>query len=254
MSNVQKEEEYYTKKLSADRLQQCYAVANPRIQQFLDEEIQHVVSIAKRWREKEKEKGKKDGDDDEGPRVLVLGCGYGREVPPIARESSFVVGIDISPYNIALAKEIQQKEKDFPSNIEYQEMNALHLSFEDETFDIVVCIQNGISAFHIDQKSLIKESLRVLSSKRGGIALFSSYSEKIWDARLEWFYAQSSAGLLGEIDKEKTKNGLIVCKDGFTATTVGPDQFLSLCQGIEGIDVKTLTVDDSSVFCEISKK
>jgi 2-polyprenyl-6-hydroxyphenyl methylase/3-demethylubiquinone-9 3-methyltransferase len=130
-------------------------------------------------------------------------------------------------------------------------MDAVNLEFGDDYFDAVLCIQNGISAFHVNQTDLIKESIRV--AKHGGLILFSSYSSKFWEHRLEWFQLQSEAGLLGEIDYEKTKNGVIVCKDGFTATTVSPEQFESLTSGLKDIHVNITEVDESSIFCEIIK-
>ena len=53
----------------------------------------------------------------------------------------------------------------------------------------------------------------------GGRALFSSYSPKFWEHRLSWFREQADKGLLGAIDEEKTRDGLIVCRDGFVART-----------------------------------
>jgi len=67
---------------------------------------------------------------------------------------------------------------------------------------------------------------------------------------LEWFQLQSDAGLLGEIDVEKTGDGVIVCKDGFRATTVGPEEFLSLTSDLYA-ETKIVEVDESSLFCEI---
>jgi hypothetical protein len=85
-----------------------------------------------------------------------------------------------------------------------------------------------------------------------GVALFSTYAEKFWSDRLEWFELQAGAGLLGEIDRERTGNGFIACKDGFTASTVSPDQFRSLTASLPA----TLTlpeVDGSSLFCILKK-
>jgi hypothetical protein len=79
------------------------------------------------------------------------------------------------------------------------------------------------------------------------LILFSSYSPKVWEARLEWFRLQSSAGLVGEIDDEKTCDGTIVCKDGFRATTITSDQFIQLFDGF-GLDVSIIEVDESSIF------
>ena len=82
--------------------------------------------------------------------------------------------------------------------------------------------------------------------------LFSTYAEKFWPQRLKWFELQAEAGLLGEIDRERTGNGFIACKDGFTATTTSPDQFRSLAAGLPAA-ITLCEVDDSSLFCIIRK-
>jgi hypothetical protein len=63
---------------------------------------------------------------------------------------------------------------------------------------------------------------------------------------------QAEAGLLGEIDEEKTGAGKIVCKDGFTADTVDEEQFM---ESTAGFDVRTHIgeIDESSLFCEITR-
>jgi 2-polyprenyl-6-hydroxyphenyl methylase/3-demethylubiquinone-9 3-methyltransferase len=55
---------------------------------------------------------------------------------------------------------------------------------------------------------------------------------------------------VGEIDYERTKDGVIVCKDGFTATTISGDDFLALTTQLDA-DVRVVEVDESSLFCEI---
>ena len=127
-------------------------------------------------------------------------------------------------------------------------MNAINLGFTDGCFDVVICIQNGISAFKVDQEDLILESLRV--TQDGGTCLFSSYSDDFWEHRLEWFQLQASGGLIGEIDMEKTGNGRIVCKDGFQATTLRRKDFSELVSRI-GFTATIAEVDGSSIFCEI---
>jgi SAM-dependent methyltransferase len=127
-------------------------------------------------------------------------------------------------------------------------MDAVRLGFGDKTFDRVICIQNGISAFHVDPASLIKESIRVI--KPGGIIWFSTYSEKFWHHRLEWFRLQSQSGLIGEIDDGKTGNGVIICKDGFRATTFGREAFEALLSGFN-VNIKIEEIDSSSLICEI---
>ncbi len=130
------------------------------------------------------------------------------------------------------------------------EMDASRLGFRDNIFDIVVCIQNGISAFKVDQRQLIAEAVRV--TRPGGKVLFSSYSDKFWEHRLEWFELQAQHGLLGEIDYAATGDGVIVCKDGFRATTVNLGQFRCLCAPIFNyIDV--IETDNSFICCIIHK-
>ena len=218
---------YYDDKLSAERLLRCYEIAPPRVQQYLEAEVEHVLKRI-----------------SSGDLVLELGCGYGRILPALARKAGSVIGIDNSQASLLLGREKLQGI----TNCRLLLMNALQLGFKDRAFDLVACIQNGISAFHVDQKELIREAIRV--TKPGGIVLFSSYSDKFWNDRLEWFKLQSEAGLLGEIDYEKTGNGVIACKDGFTGTTVRPEQFLSLTAGLD-VDVQLTEVDKSSLFYEI---
>ena len=94
---------------------------------------------------------------------------------------------------------------------------------------------------------LVREALRVTRST--GRLFFSTYSKRFWPERLQWFEAQSAAGLLGPIDHDKTKNGTIVCKDGFRSGTMTPDAFRLLGETLE-LATKVTEVDESSVFCE----
>ena len=84
----------------------------------------------------------------------------------------------------------------------------------------------GSPVFHVDRRALVGEVVRVL--RPGGIALFSTYSDRFWENRLHWFERQSAAGLIGEIDRMATHDGVIVCKDGFRAGTVHEDEFVHL--------------------------
>jgi len=218
---------YYVDRLSAERLQRCYEIAPQRVKKYLEAELNFVIDRV-----------------SPGNLVLELGCGYGRIIPALARKARWVVGIDTSVSSLLYG----QKSLRSTSNCLLIQMDATQLSFLDRTFDVVVCIQNGISAFHIDQEHLIRESIRV--TKHGGTILFSSYSDKFWEYRLEWFRRQSQAGLLGEIDFDHTRNGVIVCKDGFTASTVGRDRFLTLTSGLS-VNTTIVEVDESSLFCEM---
>jgi len=220
---------YYEEKLSSEKLLKVYKIAPPRVQQYLKAELSYVLE--------------KISSKDV---LLDLGCGYGRIIPQLARKAKFVIGIDTSYASLLMGKEMLNGV----SNCLLIEMNAIKLGFLDNSYDVVICIQNGISAFHVDQKKLIRESIRV--TKPGGTVLFSTYLDKFWSHRLHWFQLQADAGLLGEIDYKKTGDGVIVCKDGFKATSVSPDQFFELTRSLD-VQSTIMEVDESSVFCEIRK-
>jgi 2-polyprenyl-6-hydroxyphenyl methylase/3-demethylubiquinone-9 3-methyltransferase len=163
---------YYSKKLSGRRLQRCYEIASPRIRQYLEAEIRHVLKRL-----------------EPTGSVLELGCGYGRVALRLAEIAGRVVGIDTAEESLALAREKAGPD----SRCEFILMDAVDLHFPDDAFDRVVCVQNGICSFRVDQKKLLRESLRVV--RPGGLVLFSTYSDSFWQHRLEWFEAQAAEGL-----------------------------------------------------------
>lgn len=218
---------YYSEKLSAERLREVYALASPRVMRYLNAEIHHCIEKIR-----------------PPDTVLELGCGYGRVMKNLAPCAKTVVGIDSSPDNLIYGEQYLKGLAD----CRFLAMDAAEMGFKDGSFDVVVCLQNGISAFNVDKRQLIRESVRV--TKPGGIVLFSSYAAGFWKHRLEWFKQQAEAGLLGEIDFEATGDGVIVCKDGFRATTVTPEEFLSLTSKLS-LKAKIEEVDGSSVFCEV---
>lgn len=219
---------YYEEKLSAQRLKRVYEIAPPRIRQYLNAELEHVLSRI-----------------HPGDRVLDLGCGYGRALPRLAAKAATVIGIDNAQASLRLAREELREI----NNCRLACMNALQLGFPDATFDRVICIQNGISAFHVDRRGLVRESIRV--TKPGGAVMFSTYSARFWNDRLAWFELQAAEGLLGDIDYERTRDGVIVCKDGFTATTLDPAEFSALTSGLTARSHVT-EIDGSSLFCELT--
>ncbi|MEI6885745.1 MAG: class I SAM-dependent methyltransferase [Bacteroidota bacterium] len=222
---------YYETSLCALKLKKCYDIAPSRIKQYLQAEIDFVLERV----------GRKD-------IVLDLGCGYGRVMLYLTKKVKFIHGIDTSIQSLIYGKEYLKNAQHFS----LLHMDASKLSYSDSTMDVVLCLQNGLSAFHTDQRALIKEAIRVV--KPGGKVLFSTYSEKFWEPRLKWFMAQSKAGLLGEIDPEKTKNGSIVCRDGFISSLVTPKKFHELTRWIRGIKLVVREVDDSCLFFEIRKE
>jgi 2-polyprenyl-6-hydroxyphenyl methylase/3-demethylubiquinone-9 3-methyltransferase len=204
----------------------CYDIAPPRTQQYLNEEINFVLKHIK-----------------QSDTVIELGCGYGRVLQCLTEKASRVVGIDTSLGSLHLASEYVENQ----DKLELFQMDAIELGFKDNQFEVVVCIQNGISAFKREPMELVRQAVRIATED--GVVLFSSYSDAFWDHRLEWFILQSESGLLGEIDWDATREGVIVCEDGFRATTFSREDFSNLASSL-GIDCQIIEVDKSSLFCK----
>ncbi|MCD4792930.1 MAG: class I SAM-dependent methyltransferase [Bacteroidales bacterium] len=218
---------YYSDLLNAIKMQKCYEIAPARVKQFLEAEIEFVLKKV-----------------DQTDTVLDLGCGYGRVSVELLKKVKKIVGIDISKENIELAKKITR----INTNCEFYVMDAIDLKFSDNCFDTVICIQNGISAFKVNPLKLMKESIRV--TRKGGTVLFSTYSKKFWKDRLEWFQIQSDQNLIGKIDYELTKNGVVICKDGFKAVTYSEQELYELASNFN-VQTTIYEIDNSSIFCKM---
>ncbi len=215
---------YYTDTLAARNLERCYEIAPKRIRQYLEAEIDFVRS-------------KLDPSDI----VVELGCGYGRVLKEFQKITPNIVGLDTSYESLHYGK--TNVIGSAPTQL--VQMNAGMTALQNDSFDVVICIQNGISAFKVDPRILVEESLRI--AVKGGKCLFSTYSDKIWDERLHWFELQAQENLLGEIDRKKTKRGTIVCKDGFVTSTFSKEDFRKIAREL-GVSCEIKEVDSSSLF------
>lgn len=219
---------YYASKLNSQSLYQVYETQFPRIKQYFAEEINFV------------RKGLSGTE-----RVLEMAAGYGRIVRELAPYCKSIVGMDISSENVTLGREYLRDH----FNAAMVAMDAHEMHF-DETFDVILCLQNALSAMKADSR-VIQNIIQLLAP--GGKVYFSTYSEKFWDWRLKWFEEQVSKGLLGEIDYQQTKDGIIVCKDGFKAITHSPEDLKAIGDLI-GLPYKITEVDESSLFLVVEKK
>lgn len=214
---------YYSDKLKANFLAQVYDTNIPRISQYLKSEIEFVVDRIR-------------GTD----RVLELGCGYGRIMRDLSPHVGSITGIDISHESVELAKRYLS---DCP-NCHPVQMDAKKMELSG--FDAVLCLQNGLSAISSGAPfELMEQCLGLLNP--GGKAYFSTYSSKFWDCRLEWFREQISKGLLGPLNEELTKDGEIVCSDGFRATTYSEEDLSQMAKKT-GLPYEIVEVDGSSLF------
>lgn len=219
---------YYAESLNSTKLFQVYQTKYPRIKRYFDEEISFVCQNL-------------HGNE----KVLEVGTGYGRIIKELAPFASSIVGIDISQASVDFGKYYVQECK----NCSIQVMDAHNLQFDKE-FDVVLCLQNGLSAIKGQPMHLIRECMKVLNP--GGRAYFSTYSTKFWEYRLMWFHEQEDKGLIGEIDLEKTQDGVIVCKDGFITITFSEDDLKKLGEE-SGFNYHIQEVDESSLFLILEK-
>ncbi len=218
---------YYDENLNSQKLFRVYETQIPRVSQYLAAEIDFVKKDLKK-----------------SDSVLELGAGYGRIVRELAPYCKHILGIDISDESVAFGNDYLS---DFPNaNLEQMDLHSMSI---DKTYDVVLCLQNGLSAMRATDDT-IKNILDLLSD--GGRLYFSTYSEKFWDTRIAWFQEQSEKGLLGELDMDATKDGVIVCKDGFRANTYSAEDFRRIGNML-GYPYKIIEVDESSLFLIIYK-
>lgn len=103
-----------------------------------------------------------------GERVLDVACATGivaRHTAPRVGADGAVVGVDINPEMLAVARERSASE-DIP--VDWREADAMELPFADESFDLALC-QQGLQ-FFADAGVAMKEARRVLA-EGGRIAL-----------------------------------------------------------------------------------
>lgn len=94
----------------------------------------------------------------EGSRLLDVGCGPGRHAVSFARRGLDVVGIDLSPDFIAVAR---RKAKEAGVKASFFEMDAHHLPFEEE-FQAAISICEGAFGLGLGDLAILKGMARAV--------------------------------------------------------------------------------------------
>ena len=220
---------YYAQNLNAQRLWQVYKTEIPRVSEYLEREISFVRDRMKKT-----------------DTVLELAAGYGRIMKELAPYVKSITGIEISGENVRFGEEYL---KDTP-NTALLTMDVHDIEYSN-SFDAVLCLQNGLSAVKAEVPELFAAKT-IKALKKGGKAYFSTYHPKFWEQRLAWFQEQSKKELIGELDMEKTQNGIIICKDGFRATTHSIADLEKIGRSTNCL-WQIFEVYDSSIFLVIEK-
>jgi len=134
----------------------------------------------KRWFKEEKKYLQKIVTPD--AKVLDIGCGDGRSIFDIIAITKNAIGIDHDD------KAISDAKNNFPRypSVKFLKEDATNLSFDDETFDFVICM-GTFANFADDKFAVLSEMRRVL--KKSGKIIISVYSEDAFDERMKIYKA-----------------------------------------------------------------
>jgi ubiquinone/menaquinone biosynthesis C-methylase UbiE len=113
-----------------------------------------------------------------GKRLLDVGCGVANDLARFARGGAKVIGIDLSPHAIELA---QTNFRQRGLEGEFMVMDAEHMRFPDDAFDVVYC--HTVLHFTPHPERMVREIHRVL--KPGGAAILMTVNKKSWLYRLQ---------------------------------------------------------------------
>jgi SAM-dependent methyltransferase len=114
-----------------------------------------------------------DFDGYRGRRVLEVGCGAGVDLARFAKGGAIVVGVDLAPSAIDLARaNFEQQEL----SGEFHVADGEQLPFPDDSFDFVFA--HGVVQYTSHPQRLVDECRRVL--KPGGEAVFQVYNRISW--------------------------------------------------------------------------
>ncbi len=92
-------------------------------------------------------------------KVLIIGCGFGEDALRLAKLGAKVEAFDLSPESLSVAKELALREN---LKINFREMPAETMSYESDTFDVVVARD---ILHHVDIPETMREIIRTAKNE-----------------------------------------------------------------------------------------
>lgn len=115
-----------------------------------------------------------DGTIKRNSKILDVGSGPGNESIFLAKQGMKVIGLDLNPEAIELAKKLSELQK---VKVEFVQGDALKMPFKDQMFDVV----NDTFVFHHFEPSVRKQYAREINRilKPDGIFILRGFSCKM---------------------------------------------------------------------------
>lgn len=110
-------------------------------------------------------------------KVLEVGCGEGRSIKDILSITENIVGIDI---DVQAVEETKKLFKNHPK-VKILVMDGTNISFEDNSFDYVLCMTT-FANFGDKKYKILEEMKRVV--KKEGFIIVSVFSEDAFEHRI----------------------------------------------------------------------
>lgn len=115
-----------------------------------------------------------NGTLERGSKILDIGSGPGNESIFLAKQGMKVIGLDLNPEAIGLAKKLAKLQN---VDVKFVQGDALKLPFKDQAFDVV----NDTFVFHHFESSIRRQYAREISRvlKPGGIFILRGFSYRM---------------------------------------------------------------------------
>lgn len=171
-------------------------------------------------------------------KILDVGCGFGRHIKILASFSKEVIGVDNDENMVREAKQDLSNS----DNVEVFLKEADNLSFDDDSFDYVICMTNTFGDFPDKKVDVLKEMKRVC--KKDGRIIISVYSEKSSEIRKKDY---EKVGLT----ITKIENGIIYTKEGLVSEQFTKPQLENLFNDFK-LKAKIIELNPISYLCELT--